>query len=194
MRQKLQEIHPDLELDTNPFTLKDEFPGNPALKCYADQVWWLTVVTPVITTIFIALLVSRFNYEGFNWLRSGLFFTGWILGLFLSTLNSKSLIRYAWWFLLPVIVATLFWNAGITPKLLADYGSYDLIAVTYLFLSLFEPFIRPFAFGVAVGVAVGVAFGVAVGVAAGVTFGVGVGAGASSSKTKVSSKLPPVKF
>ncbi|NER97327.1 MAG: AAA family ATPase [Symploca sp. SIO1B1] len=169
LRQKLQEIHPDLKPNTNPFTLKAEFPGNPALKRYAGQVWCLIVVTPIITTIFIAPLISIFNDEGFNWLLNGLFLIGWILGLSLSTLNSKRLIRYAWWFILLVIAAIFFFNAGITPKLLAEYDNHELIGITRLLISLL------FAFGVALGIALGVARGAVLGVAGGVALGVPVG-------------------
>ncbi|NEP63285.1 MAG: ATP-binding protein [Symploca sp. SIO2G7] len=173
LRQKLQGIHPDLGLNTSLFTLKAEFPPNPALKRYADQVYWLTVVTPIIITIFITPLISIFNDGEFNWLLSGFFLTGWILGLSLSTLNSQWLIRCAWWFIVNVMVGTFFLNAGII-KPLAEYDNHDLIAITRFFISLLFTSLGVFS-GVTGGIAVGVALGVAGGVAGGVAFGVSFG-------------------
>ena len=55
LKRYLQAIHPELEEDSNPFALRQEFDGNPQLRRYANQVWWLTALTPLLAVVLITL-------------------------------------------------------------------------------------------------------------------------------------------
>ena len=94
----LSGIHPELDKDSNPFSLRDEFDTNQRLKRYAGQAWWLAVIMPMVAVLLIAPFYNAFwpavelaianaipTYEPvieqFDWQRSGRFIGGWIAGL-----------------------------------------------------------------------------------------------------------------
>ena len=69
LRRRLQDIHPDLDITTNPFQFKAEFAENPRLERYAEQTWWLTAVVPVVAILIVAPLYSLFAESSFDFKR-----------------------------------------------------------------------------------------------------------------------------
>ena len=91
----LQEIHPELNRNINPFRLQDGFPNNRRLYRYAEQFWWLSATVPLLAL----LLVVRFYYmnggESSSWLLYSLFLLGWSVGLLLARLNLEKLEKWS---------------------------------------------------------------------------------------------------
>ncbi|MFN9610241.1 MAG: AAA family ATPase, partial [Pseudanabaena sp.] len=84
LRRRLRDIHPSLDINSNPFLLRNEFVDNPDLERYAEQTWWLTAVVPVISVLLVAPIYSLFSGTIFNFLPSSLFLLGWWLGIWLA--------------------------------------------------------------------------------------------------------------
>ena len=174
LRQKLRNIHPDLDITTNPFGLKAEFADNPALERYAQQSWWLIALTPIAAVLIFAPFYSLWATEPFDLGRSGLFLLGWWAGLWLARGDSgvwsdrfTKLI-----YLVSGLIILLSVGSSLAPDLMATILKPLAPVITSL------PSIRfliPVAYGVALGVVSGVAFGVAFGVVSGVAFGVANG-------------------
>ncbi|MEL6164907.1 MAG: AAA family ATPase, partial [Cyanobacteria bacterium J06628_3] len=87
----LQDIHPQLKPTDNPFKMRNEFDSNPKLHRYAEQVWWITAVIPVLILILSASMYQLITKEYFNWLQSSLFWLGWWLGLFVARSDNQKL-------------------------------------------------------------------------------------------------------
>ena len=131
LKRWLQDIHPDLKPDDNPYPKLKQFPNNKPLRRYAGQVFWLTAITPQLAVLLVGLIYSAITQESFDWLISESFYTGWIFGAIIS--------RYRFGFLGENLQLIAIGNLILTFALLA-------VGVAY---------------SVAVGVAIGVAFGVA---------------------------------
>jgi len=174
LRRKLRGIHPNLGLDTNPFTLKAEFPGNPALKRYAGQVWWLKAVTPIPVILLVASIYTLASGEFFSFDGSSLFLLGWLVGVWIATTNNKKLTAYLTNF--SYIFVAISFTYGISTQLQLEIFTHFLNALPFLKISwaAFSP-LYLFALGIALGIALGVAVGVAVGVVVGVAFSVAFG-------------------
>ena len=155
----LKEIHPELKRIDNPFLLRDEFAGNPALDRYASQSWWLAVTVPVLVTGILGCLYPPLAKETFDWLESILFLLGWLFGL--------------------VAIRTTRFTKKV--HILFFISTFYIFAITinFIFPALFSNFearlVNVFAIGVAGGATIGVAGGAAVGVAFGVAGGAAVG-------------------
>ena len=77
---RLRDIHPELKLTDNPFDKRAEFRTNPGLRRYAGQVWWLTVVVPMVAVLLVAPVYILVSGESFNWFQSCVFLVGWFIG------------------------------------------------------------------------------------------------------------------
>ncbi len=179
----LREIHPDLKSDTNPFSMRAEFSGNPKLPRYAGQVWLLMVVIPLIAVLLVGIIYSLV-VEPFNWLRSSLILMGWLLanriirgtnsslqiGLILmvmSMLFSFTLAIITEQLFMPEIQRLILQPSFFSVLLGLMYGMCFGMGPSVAFGTVFDV-----AFGVALGVASGVASGVAGVTSSGVAFGV----------------------
>ncbi|MFP4582378.1 MAG: hypothetical protein ACLFN9_03255, partial [Desulfococcaceae bacterium] len=153
-RRWLIEINPDLDLTTNPFSLRKEFDENACLHRYANQTWWLVSLVPVLISIAFGLFWSVFPNVQFDWLRSSLFLVGWIVGwiagLLLSKLGKGKLDN---WFYSALLILSAFW------VLRGFSGHFLPLWVQQLFEIPFQFFVRYsllyfLAFGVAFGVSI----------------------------------------
>jgi uncharacterized protein len=187
LQKWLQDIHPKLAPDTNPFSLRSEFGQNHRLQRYANQVWWLTAIMPILAVLMVAPIYSLFADRSFDWQVSGLFLSGWIGGICLARYDSgrwRDRVTNIFYIYLGAI---LLWKIG---SFLLPISTQQLILHTFSpiiadlsFLSVLIPVAEGVAlslvFGVAFSVEVGLALGVAgvmsVGLAGGVAGGVAVG-------------------
>ena len=87
LQKWLQDIHPELIPNTNPFSLSSEFRQNPRLQRYANQACWLTSIVPIITFLIVAPIYSIFTNQLFSWLNGWLLIFGWIASLLISRGN-----------------------------------------------------------------------------------------------------------
>ena len=155
----LRDIHPELSPTSNPFDKRDEFIINPRLRRYAEQVWWLTTVTPTLVVLLIAPVYILVSGESFRWLVSFSFLLGWLIAGLVQFGNNRNKFLIALAALLGMFLAFQFLSGvAFGVGLGVGLGVAGGVAV-----------------GVAVGVGLGVAVGVAGGVAGGVAFGVAFG-------------------
>ena len=105
----LREIHPDLKSNTNPFTMRAEFRGNPKLRRYAGQVWFLTVAVPVVAALLFGIIYSL-AVGPFNWSRSSLYLIGWFLGNWVGRGDNTSLQKWLTQIVWMVIIISLLMN------------------------------------------------------------------------------------
>ncbi|MBN1812818.1 MAG: AAA family ATPase, partial [Anaerolineae bacterium] len=176
-RSWLREIAPDLDMDDNPFKRRADFDGNPRLRRYANQAWWLAAAVPLLAVLLVgpaySLLAPLLAAESFDWSLSLRFLLGWWVGLWLARgSRGGGLEQWATRFLLIVFGLTLLFGGlfQFAPSLLERLLAF-LPAPAWDLLRTWLPRLVawwPVAVGVAGGVAFGVAFGVAVGVAGGV--------------------------
>jgi len=166
----LQEIHPDLNPYMSPFAMQAEFANNPRLYRYANQVWWLIAVVPLLAVLLVAPIYSLSSRQTFNWLGSGLFLLGWLVGLWIARGNNeKSSKRILQWF--KVIFIFIFILISLFLLIVFSRFVHEadrlLLQTFYILVDILSNVgqIWPFAFGVALGVAFGLALGVAFSVA-----------------------------
>lgn len=126
----LRDIHPELKPGDNPFDKRAEFRTNPRLRRYAGQVWWLTVVVPVVAVLLVAPVYILVSGKSFNWFISCFFLAGWFIGRVVDRGGNKNR-------LVIFLVATV--SIFLAPQFLSSVAG-------------------GVAFGVAVGVAGGVAW------------------------------------
>ncbi|MGL5060513.1 MAG: hypothetical protein ACRC62_11090, partial [Microcoleus sp.] len=157
----LREIHPDLKSNTNPFTMRSEFRGNPKLRRYAGQVWWLTVAVPVVAVLIVGIIYSLV-VEPFNWSRSSLFWIGWLLGNLIVRGDNSSLQK--WLTLITWIVISII----VPQSLKSQFSLVEIGVMLSMGFGVAEDVAGAAAFGMAFGMAFGVGFGVGFGVAGGV--------------------------
>ena len=100
-RKFLQEIHPNLDITTNPFSERASFADNPRLKRYADQTAWINMLTPFVIAILVAIPYSLYAEEPFKWHQSLLFLCGWSLGILIATNLSEKL--HNWFYLIDLL-------------------------------------------------------------------------------------------
>ncbi len=110
LKQWLQDIHPDLKSNDNPYQKLKQFPNNKPLRRYAGQVFWLTVITPQLAILLVGCIYTAVTQESFNWLISESYYTGWIFGQIIS--------RYRHGFLGKDLLFITFVNLILTASLL----------------------------------------------------------------------------
>ncbi len=66
LKRWLQDIHPDLKPDDNPYLKLKQLPSNKPLRRYAGQVFWLTVTTPQLAISLVGLIYTATTQESFN--------------------------------------------------------------------------------------------------------------------------------
>ncbi len=47
---------------------------------YANQVFWLTAITPQLGVLLVGFIYTAITQESFAWFESEMFLTGWIIG------------------------------------------------------------------------------------------------------------------
>ncbi|MDJ0775470.1 MAG: DUF456 domain-containing protein [Mastigocoleus sp. MO_167.B18] len=140
----LIQIHPQLKPTDNPFKYQIDFANNPPLKKYAEQVWWITAIVPILVVLVIGFFI-QLAFDNFNWILSLLFFIGWWMGLALARTDNKRLET---------------WFKGLFVFVLAM-----LILAHYLVPSQVQVIGWGTALGVAWGVAWGIGWGMILGIA-----------------------------
>lgn len=162
----LQNIHPELRATDNPFKLRNEFHRNPNLHRYAQQVWWITAVVPVMLLILAAPIYQLITKQSFNWLQSSLFWLGWWLGLLLARSDNQKLEKrfkrlFGILFAVTILAITIAYFAGYVNDKLPDW--------LYLLGSLSLGTALSVAWGISWGVEWGVVWALAWGAVLGVT-------------------------
>lgn len=152
----LRDIHPELKPKDNPFEKRAEFRTNPRLRRYAWQVWWLTVLVPVVAVLLVVPIHTLATGKSFHWFVSCFFLVGWLIGRVLDRGGNENRL---------IIILAVVFTIVLASQVLSGVALGMAVGV-----ALGVAF--SVVFGVAFGVAVGVAFGVAVGVLVGVVFGV----------------------
>ncbi|MEQ9369048.1 MAG: ATP-binding protein [Coleofasciculus chthonoplastes F3-SA18-01] len=178
----LGEIHPELTPRSNPFLMQAEFRRYPRLRRYADQVWWLTVLVPLLIALFVAPIYSFSAGEPFYWQRSSLFLVGWLMGLVVARGGNEGLGEWFTRFFWISVGINLAGNvlSRLAPEMMEALPILNLFLSNWFQLVLLEGvvvrgMVRGVAFNVAGCVAFSVAFGVALSVALNVAVGVTVG-------------------
>lgn len=101
----LTDIHPDLNNPTAvPFGLAHRNPANTRLRRYANQMWWLAVLIPLLCLVLagietLVLDLLKLRYYDFNPWNALTFLSGWLLGMFvfrvtLYFLGDRSIISF----------------------------------------------------------------------------------------------------
>jgi uncharacterized protein len=180
----LQDIHPQLDTITNPFSLRSDFRQNPRLQRYANHAWWITAIVPILAVLIVAPIYSLFADRSFEWLPSGLFLLGWIGGLWFVRGDFG---RWSNRLLLNVIYiclgSILLWKIG---SFILPSSIQQLIQHTFTSFISTPPFLSVFisvalygavgmTFGIAFGIASGIVFGMTFGIASGIVFGIELG-------------------
>ncbi|MDJ0798638.1 MAG: ATP-binding protein [Calothrix sp. MO_167.B12] len=161
LKQWLQDIHPDLKPNDNPYLQLKQFPNNKPLRRYAGQVFWLTAITPQLAVLLVGFIYVV-TEKSFAWLPSEMFLTGWIIGLVISRFGYVVFGKKLYFIFLGIFIVFM-----VATQFLEN------VALSVLGVSF------GVACGVAFGVILGVAFGVAFGVVFGISFSVSFGVGAS---------------
>ena len=184
----LRDIHPELAPTSNPFDKRDEFIINPRLRRYAEQVWWLTAVTPTLVVLLIAPVYILVSGESFSGLASFSCSLGWLIGMLVQRGKNRNKFFIALAALLGMFLASQFLSGvavgvavgvvlgvvlGVAVGVVGGMavGVVLGVAVSVAFVVAFSVAVSV-AFVVAVGVVVGVVGGMAVGVAFVVAFGI----------------------
>jgi uncharacterized protein len=92
----LQDIHPELDRNTNPFSLRSEFERNTQLKSYADLFLFLTIIPRILATFVFVTIYYIFEFQSFKWLIIGIFLARWIIPLFIQRLSILDAIFLIW--------------------------------------------------------------------------------------------------
>lgn len=104
LRKWLKDIHPELGINTNPFSLGAEFTQNARLQHYASQVYRTNTVIVFLFLWIIPLIHSLFRHEPFNWINNGIsciifcityFGSVWLLQLYFDKWPRVFLISYS---------------------------------------------------------------------------------------------------
>ncbi|MBE9202063.1 MULTISPECIES: hypothetical protein [unclassified Nodularia (in: cyanobacteria)] len=159
----LSHIHPELKPIDDPFDKRAEFSTNSRLRRYADQVWWLSVVVPILAVLLAAPVYTLASGESFNWFRSCAFFAGWFLGRVLGRVGYKNIIV-----IVVIVSLSEFLDTHFSSRMPVDIVEGVAVGL-----------VTGLVGGVALGVAIGLAAGVSVGVAGGILVGVAGGVSVS---------------
>ncbi|MCJ8279329.1 MAG: hypothetical protein MJK14_05170 [Rivularia sp. ALOHA_DT_140] len=84
LKQWLQDIHPDLKPDDNPYRKLKQFPDNKPLRRYVGQVFWLAVIAPQLAILLVGLINTTVSKESFNWLNTEPYYAGWMFAQIIS--------------------------------------------------------------------------------------------------------------
>ncbi|MGF1934595.1 MAG: AAA family ATPase [Nostoc sp. ChiQUE02] len=156
----LRDIHPELKPTDNPFSKRSEFRTNPRLRRYANQVWCLTVVVPVVAVLLVAPLYTLVSGESFKWFRSCVFLVGWFIGIIVDRGGNKNRL---------VITLITIVDIYLAARFLSGVAAEVVIVVA---LGVVASVGGGMAFGMARGMGGGVPFSVAFGMAFGAPFDV----------------------
>ncbi len=195
-----QEVHPYLELNRNPFVYRREFAYNQPLQRYADQVLWLTLVTPWFIMLMMGGVYTLSSDEAFLWSRSMLLLCGWNLGMLLTNVVFKKSQARGWLFIfcfvsasvLLILVSVLGFSLKFLPPLTIKQQWVDFFiylnesvatllvlgvvsGVLGVMIGILESSLPINVFVGAMCVAIGVTGDVAIGVAGGIAFGAMLG-------------------
>jgi uncharacterized protein len=86
-QQQLKGIHPELNTDTNPFSLETEFEQNIQLRHYIRQVHVTSAITLFLLLLVFPLISSLLHHQLFDWLNNGLTYLAWIVSIWLIKRN-----------------------------------------------------------------------------------------------------------
>ncbi|KST62796.1 hypothetical protein [Mastigocoleus testarum] len=142
----LLEIHPELKPADNPFKLKADFSNNPRLQNYANQVWCVTALIPILAALLLGLVYEVLPVNGFNWTHTCFFWMGWLLGLWFARSDNQRLekwFEFSFGILFIFVVVILL--LGLTP-----YSLITLLVTNQWFPAIWGVFLGT-AWGVSLG-------------------------------------------
>ena len=70
LEEWLETIHPDLKPTDHPYLKLKKFPNNKHLRRYADQVFWLAVITPALILLVVGVIYTAITQDSSYWLFS----------------------------------------------------------------------------------------------------------------------------
>ena len=110
----LKTIHPDLKPTDHPYLKLKEFPDNKRLRRYANQVFWLTVITPQLAILVVGITFTALTQENFDWFISEVFVIAWfisqVIAKFAYSVWGEKFSVIAFGILAVSFVATSFWD------------------------------------------------------------------------------------
>ena len=192
LKQWLSDIHPDLDPFDNPYQKLQQDPRNKSLRRYAEQVFWLTVITPQLAVLLIGFMYTAIAQESFDWLISESFVPGWIFGQiipryrsgfrgrnlhFIAISNFILTLALLAWGVAWSVVSGVAWSVVSNVTLGVAWSVVSGVVFSIVWgvawsVGLNVAWDVAFGFDVAFFVAFGVAFGVALGVVSGVSLDV----------------------
>lgn len=167
-RLLLQDIHPDLEIDGNPYYFINKDGKSKKIQNYILQAKITVFVSSIIMTLMVGL-----SFGGvFNWRLSFVFIIGLAFGIVLSGKRQAGIVVF--------YASVLFFSAFILMMLFPFL--FDIVVPSFVKKAIYYYSVLFFSdesmvglIGVAIGAASGIAKGVPVGVGGGVAFGVAFG-------------------
>ncbi|MDJ0617992.1 MAG: ATP-binding protein [Calothrix sp. MO_192.B10] len=158
LKQWLQDIHPDLKPDDNPYLKLKQFPNNQPLRRYVGQVFWLTIITPQLAILMVGLIYTVISQTSFNWLPSESYYSGWMFAQIFS--------RYRYGFAGKNLWLIAVTNLLLTAALLEFGAALGVVLNVLLNVALGA------VFGVVLSAVLSVVFGAVLGIAFSVLYGV----------------------
>lgn len=172
----LHKINPKLRLIAFPFDKPAEFHTNPRLRRYAEQVWWLNTVVPMVAVLLVTPVYSLFSGESFNWFRSFLFLLGWLIGRIITPdCNRNRLVIFIFFVAILTIFLAVRFSSDVTRGVAFGVAATGMLFGLWLIYPVKLGVAGSVAFDVAFGVVFSMAFGAALGIVFGVPFGVAFG-------------------
>jgi hypothetical protein len=100
----LTEIHPKLNIGTNPFQERHRFASSPKLRRYAEQVTLLNLIIPLLVIIMFAIPFTLISDMPFKWAPPMFFFVGWSIGILIATILPVNILHRIHQAIMTVIV------------------------------------------------------------------------------------------
>jgi AAA+ ATPase superfamily predicted ATPase len=185
-------IHPKLEDRNNhPYAMRAEFPNNPRLRRYAEQIWWLNATVPLLAILLVVPVGSLVTSKPFNLIPSCIFFVGYLVSLLLMRTSPTRLRR---WLYISYVLGQLLLSLVLllvvffAPEVLTEFDTTDAHwrllfgGLLGVIISNVENLPWGLTFIVAYSVGLGLAGGVAWNVVLGIAFGLALSTGWGWSK------------
>jgi hypothetical protein len=148
----LHNLHPELDLDKNPFNRKAEFPDYPRLHRYARQVWLSTVVFLPTTVLLPGVLYDLTTSKPHNWFSTSSYLLGFWFGLWLAMrLCPKHKLWGLGVFLIDIALGLLLLSKESVHGVLTRLSDHDWLGQVAASVELSEAFGQLQIFGLAVG-------------------------------------------
>jgi uncharacterized protein len=93
LQKQLEDIHPELNANTNPFYIETELEQNIRLYYYTCQVYVASAISLLLLLLVFPLISSLLRHQLFDWQNNGLTYLVWIVGVWLMKFSHGILIN-----------------------------------------------------------------------------------------------------